>query len=109
MHSRFLLFAALPLCASAQDQDIQRALIQRDQQSDAFTLQLRQSQERLALPPGDFQRQQQFDARQIFERQRLDQVNEQQLRDVRPEAPAHLQSYERQKAADERRLHGTSY
>jgi len=103
MQGILLLFAALPLCASAQEQDIQRALIQRDQQSDAFALQLRQSQERVALPPGDLRRQQQIDARHFSERQRLDQASESQLRDVRPAAPAELRPYERQRAEAERR------
>lgn len=104
MRDIFLLVGALPLCAFAQDQAIQRELIQRDQQSDAFRLQLRQSQERLAVPPGDLRRQQEVEARQFGERQRLDELSETQLRDVRPDAPTSLRPYERQKAGDERRL-----
>ena len=96
-----LLFLAAP--AFAQNADVQKELMQRQQQSDRFNQQLRQSQERLAVPPGDLRRQQEIDARQFSERQRLDNVSEQQLRDVRPETPQALRPYERQKAEDERR------
>ena len=57
-----LLLAAAPL--HAQDQDIQKQLLQRQQQSDAFLLQLRQSQERLRVAPGDLKRLQELDSRQ---------------------------------------------
>jgi hypothetical protein len=98
-----LAFATLTLPALAQDQGLQRQLIQRQQQSDAFQLQLRQSQERLQVPPGDLQRQQQLDARQLGERQRLDNVSTRQLNDIRPDTPQELRPYERQKAENERR------
>jgi hypothetical protein len=98
-----LAFATLTLPAFAQDQGLQRQLIQRQQQSDAFQLQLRQSQERLQVPPGDLQRQQQLDARQLGERQWLDNVSTRQLNDIRPDTPQELRPYERQKAEDERR------
>ena len=94
----FLLAAAPSL---AQDADIQKQLIQRQQQSDVFLLQLRQSQERLLLPPGDLQRMQELDTRQMGERQRLDIVSERQLRDVKPDTPQELRPIERQRAADE--------
>jgi hypothetical protein len=77
--------------------------MQRQQQTDRFNQQLRQSQERLGVPPGDARRQQELDARQLSERQRLENVGEQQLREVRPETPQSLRPYERQKADDERR------
>jgi hypothetical protein len=98
-----LAFATLTPPALAQDQGLQRQLIQRQQQSDAFQLQLRQSQERLQVPPGDLQRQQQLDARQLGERQQLDNVSTRQLNDIRPDTPQELRPYERQKAEDERR------
>jgi hypothetical protein len=98
-----LAFATLTLPALAQDQGLQLQLIQRQQQSDAFQLQLRQSQERLQVPPGDLQRQQQLDARQLGERQRLDNVSTRQLNDIRPDTPQELRPYERQKAENERR------
>ena len=96
-----LLFLAAP--AFAQNADVQKELMQRQQQSDRFNQQLRQSQERLAIPPGDTRRQQEIDARQFSERQRLETLSEQQLREVRPETPQALRPYERQKADDERR------
>ena len=98
-----LAFAALTLPVLAQDQDLQRQLTQRQQQSDAFQLQLRQSQERLQVPPGDLKRQQDLDARQVGERQRLDNVSARQLNEIRPDTPQELRPYERQKAEDERR------
>jgi len=97
------LFSMMALPALAQDQDRQRQLIQRQQQSDAFQLQLRQSQERLQLPPGDLKRQQDLDARQVGERQRLDNISERQLNEIRPDTPQELRPHERQKAEDERR------
>lgn len=103
MRRTLLVLVALPLCALAQDAAIQRELILRDQQSDSFRMQLQQWQERLAVPPGDLRRQQEVDARQVLERQRLDQVNEHQLRDVKPDTPAELRPYERQRAEAERR------
>ena len=98
-----LLLAGIALPALAQEQAIQRQLIQRQQQSDAFLLQLRQSQERLQVPPGDLKRMQELDARQTGERQRLDVVSERQLREVKPDTPQELRPIERQRADDERR------
>ncbi len=97
-----LLFAGVALPAFSQEQDLQRQLMQRQQQSDAFLLQLRQSQEHLQVPPGDLKRIQEIDARQTGERQRLDAVSERQLRDVKPDTPQELRPIERQRAADER-------
>lgn len=95
-----LFLAAAPLYA--QEQEIQKQLIQRQQQSDAFLLQLRQSQERLQIPPGDLKRMQEVEARQTGERQRLDDLSEKQLREVKPDTPPELRPIERQRAADER-------
>ena len=103
MRSVFVLLLALAAPAIAQQQDIQKQLIQRQQQSDSFALQLRQSQQQLRLAPGDLKRQQELEARQASERQRLDNVSERQLREVRPDTPQELRPYERQKAEDERR------
>ena len=98
-----VLLVALALPASAQDPGIQKTLIQRQQQSDAFTLQLRQSQERLQAPAGDLKRQRELDARQVSETQALENLGQQQLRDVKPDTPQELRPYERQKTEDERR------
>ena len=102
---RFLvmLLAATAVPALAQDQGIQRQLIQRQQQSNAFQLQLLQSQDRLQVAPGDLRRQQDLDARQFSERQRLDNVSDRQLSEVRPDTPQELRPFERQKADEERR------
>jgi hypothetical protein len=99
---RFLsvLLFALVFPVSAQDRDIQKQLIQRQQQSDAFTLQLRQSQEALKTPPAA---KPELEARQFSERQRLENVSEKQLSEVQPDSPPELRPYERQKADDERR------
>jgi hypothetical protein len=99
---RILLFllATVALPAFAQDADIQKQLIQRQQQSDAFTLQLRQSQEAAKVPPA---MRPAVEARQLSERVRLENVSEKQLLEVRPETPAALRPIERQRANDERR------
>ena len=94
MKAVFLLFAALP--ALAQEQDVQRALMQRDQQSAEFALRLKQSQERPPPAPGD--------ERHLRERQALENLGEQQLQSVQKELPQELRAYERQRAADERIL-----
>lgn len=98
-------FAVLLVTGSAlaQEQEIQRALLQRQQRSDAFALQLRQSQERLRLAPGDLKRQQQIEQRHLAERQRLENLSERQLREVKPDTPQELRPYERLKAEQERR------
>lgn len=94
----FLLAVAVP--AAAQDQEIQKQLIQRRQQSDAFTLQLRQSQEAFKVVPG---RRQELESRQLAERQRLENVSEKQLLEIKPDTPQELRPQERQKAEEERR------
>jgi hypothetical protein len=79
-----LLFLALALPALAQEQDVQRALIERDQRTEAFAARLR------GAP--------------LEEQQRLDNLGERQLRDVKKDLPMELRAYERQKAAEERIL-----
>ena len=87
-----VLLAAAPVLA--QEQEIQRALIQRDQQSEGFAQQLRQSQEKVQPGRGD--------NRHLNERQRLENVSGQQLLNVEKDPPQAPRAYERQKAADER-------
>jgi hypothetical protein len=89
----FLVLALVTAPAFAQEQEIQRALIQRDQQSAGFALQLKQSQEGATPAPGD--------NRQLNERQRLENVAGQQLLNVEKDPPRAPRPYERQKAADE--------
>ena len=97
------LLAAIAVPASAQDQAVQRELMRRQQQSDAFVQQLHQSQQLLKVAPGDLERRRDLESRQLGERQRLEQASEQQLRDVRPELSQDLRPYERIKGDEERR------
>jgi len=91
-----LVLALVTAPALAQEQEIQRALIQRDQQSAGFAQQLKQSQEQAQPAPGD--------NRHLNERQRLENVSGQQLLDVEKDTPQALRPYERQRSADERML-----
>ena len=107
MISRLLaaMLVAFGSPASAQqDQAVQRELMRRQQQSDAFVQQLHQSQHLLKVAPGDLERRRGLESRQFGERQRLEQASDQQLRDVRPDLPQELRPYERLKADEERRL-----
>lgn len=99
-----LLLAVLGGSVLAQDQAAQRELMRRQQESDAFVQQLRQQQELVKMPPGDLSRRGEVEIRQFGERQRLNQASEQQLRDVRPDLPPDLRTYERLKAEQERRV-----
>jgi hypothetical protein len=91
-----LLLLAVSQPALAQEQDVQRALIRRDQQSAEFALRLKQSQETPPPAPGDL--------RQLNERQRLENLGEQQVLSVQKELPLDLRAYERARAADGRIL-----
>lgn len=110
--SRLALLAltAATSCAFAQEQEIQRALIQRQQQSDSFNMQLRQSIERGRLAPGDLRGQQELDSLQLQQRQQLENLGAQQFQGasqpLSPDAETarQLQPYARQRAADERVL-----
>jgi len=94
-----LLLLLLAAPAFAQDAGVQKELIQRQQRTDAFNLQLQQSQDALKSAPAD---RQSLDARQFSDRQRLYNLNEQQLRDVQAATPQELRPYERSKADMER-------
>jgi hypothetical protein len=98
-----ILLAAMASPALAQDQAVQRELIRRQQQSDAFTQQLLQSQQLLKIAPGDLGRRREIESRQLGERHRLEQATERQVLDVRPDTPQELRPYERLKAEEERR------
>lgn len=93
---RFVLLIAVALPAFAQEQDVQRALIQRDQQSAEFALRLKQSQEGAQPAPGD--------NRHLREQQEMENLSERQLQSVQKDTPQELRPYERQKATDERTL-----
>lgn len=97
-----LLLLASP--ALAQDQAIQRELIQRQQQSDQFNLQLRQSIEASKIPPADAARRMEVETRQLGERQRLEELGDRQLRDVPADTPQELRPQERMKIEQEQRL-----
>jgi len=86
----------------AQDQAIQRELIQRQQQSDSFSLQLRQSIEASKVPAWDATRRMDLESRQLGERQRLQEMSDRQLRDVPANTPQEQRPQERTKAAQER-------
>ncbi len=96
------VLAVLIPAAVAQETEIQRELIRRDQQSDAFRLQLRQAQERLEAPAADLARQQAIEARHLGERQRLETASERQLLEIGPQTPDGLRPYERDRMRRER-------
>src|SRR5262245_54623143 len=98
-----VLLALFAVPALAQDQAVQRELMRRQQQSEAFTQQLYQSQQLLNVPPGDLARRRELESTQFSARQRFEQTSEQQLRDVRSDLPQDLRPYERLKAEEERR------
>lgn len=81
----------LCLCAGAahaQERDVQRALMLRQQQSDEFQLQLRHSQQRLLLAPGDLNQQQDLEREQNQQRQRLENLGAQQQLSIGQGTPA---------------------
>ena len=98
-----LVCAALAQPARAQDQAVQRALIMRQQQSDAFSLQLRQSQQQLSLPTRDLQRKLDIETSQLRQREDLDSLGTRQLREVGQDTPDALRPYERSRLEAERR------
>ncbi|HMA88109.1 MAG TPA: hypothetical protein VKP89_05125 [Burkholderiales bacterium] len=99
------MLSALSLAASAaaEDQNVQRDLIRRQQQSDEFSQQLRQSVERAKVPPGDLKSQQKIETRQLEERQRLENLDQQQLqRAGQPGTPPAFRPQERSRMQQER-------
>ena len=81
----FVVLMALALPAFAQEQHIQRALIERDQRTQEFAARVRGAS--------------------LNELQRLDNLSARQLRDVKIDLPSELRPYERQQAANEFVLH----
>lgn len=79
MRLALLLLVALP--AFAQEQEVQRALIERDQRTVEFAARLQ------GVP--------------LVEQQRLENTAARQLLEVRKDLPPELRPYERQKAASE--------
>jgi hypothetical protein len=101
MKTRALLAFVVVAPVFAQDAGVQKQLIERQQRTDAFNLQLKQSQDALKASPAE---RPSVEARQLSERQRLDNISDQQLLDVKSDAriPPQLRPYERQKADMER-------
>ena len=81
MRTRLILLIAVALPAFAQSPEVQRALIERDQQSQEFAVRLRN------VP--------------LEEQQRLENVTARQLLDANRDRPPELRPYERQDAARE--------
>ena len=103
MRFTFLAALALAVPALAQNAEIQKELIQRQQAQDAFAQQLRQQQEMVRVAPGDARRAQEMESRYLVDRQRLDNLSAAQLRDVKPDTPEPLRPQERQRADDDRK------
>src|SRR4051812_30204659 len=102
MRHLVLLGCLISCTAMAQDREVQRALMQRQQQSDDFALQLRQSQQRLQAAPGDLNQQQFLDSQQLSERQRLENLGAQQQLSIGQGASSARQ--DRSRADQERQL-----
>jgi hypothetical protein len=101
MKTKYLLVFLCTTPALAQDAGIQKQLIERQQRTDSFNQQLHQSQDALKAPPAA---RGELEARQFSERQRLNNLSDQQLHDVKSDAQIQqeLRPYERQKAELER-------
>jgi hypothetical protein len=106
MRSRLAAVALLGLPAMAAAQapslEAERALLQRQQQSDQFSLQLRQSQSVLGLPAAERRK---LEARYIEQRQAQEQSYDAQLRQVTQEPEAvragASERYERERRAQD--------
>ena len=99
-----MLGALISLPAFAQDAAIQRELVQRQQQSDAFALQLRQSLQLLQFAPGDFRRRAEVETTQLRQRQELENLSARQLREAGQDTPPELRPIERSRFDAERRV-----
>jgi hypothetical protein len=100
MRRSLLLLAVFAPAAWAQDAEIQKQLLLRDQQSAEFALQLRQSQEALGVAPAHRAN---MESRQLWERQRLENLDQRQRLNVRQDTPEALRPQERQQADIDRR------
>lgn len=97
------IILALAAPAAAQDDDVQRALIQRQQQSDEFTQQLRQSQELLKVPPGDLEARTRQESKHLDERRRLENLDASQLQRAGKDTPPQFWPQQREQMRQERR------
>jgi hypothetical protein len=94
---------AIALQAAAQDENVQRALIQRQQQSDEFAQQLRQSQEAAKLPPGDQDARRRMEMKHLEQRHRLENLDAEQLRRAGDDTPPQFRPQQRERMKQERR------
>ena len=97
------IILALAAPAAAQDESVQRELIRRQQQSDEFTQQLRQSQELLKVPPGDLDARTRLKSQQLEQRQRLENLDSEQLQRAGKDTPPPFRPQERERMKQERR------
>ena len=97
------IILALAAPVAAQDESTQRALIMRQQQSDTFTQQLRQSQELIKVPPGDLEGRTRVESQQLERQQRLDNLDAQQLQRAGKDSPPAFRPQERERMNQERR------
>jgi hypothetical protein len=89
--------------AAAQDESVQRELIRRQQQSDEFTQQLRQSQELLNVPPGDLGARTRLESKQLDERHRLRNIDAEQLERAGKDVAPQFRPQQREQMKQERR------
>ena len=82
---------------------MQRELIRRQQQSDEFAQQLRQSQEALRVPPGDLEARTRLESQQLDERQRLENLDAEQLQRAGKDTPPEFRPQQRERMKQERR------
>lgn len=100
MRACLIFLAAFSSATFAQNAEIQKQLLLRDQQSAEFAFQLRQSQEALKVAPA---RRADLESRQLWERQRLENLDQQQRANIRPDTPEALRPLERLQAEVDRR------
>jgi hypothetical protein len=93
---------ALATPVAAQDESAQRALIMRQQQSDEFAQRLRQSQELLKVPPGDAEARRDLESKHLEQRQRLENLDAEQLQRAGKDAPPQFRPQERARMKAER-------
>jgi len=94
---------ALAVPAAAQDENAQRELIRRQQQSDEFAQQLRQSLEAAKLPAGDQDARRRMEMKQLDQRQRLENLDAEQLRRAGQPIPPQFRPQQREQMKQERR------
>jgi len=96
-----ILSLAAPV--AAQDENVQRELIRRQQQSDEFSQQLRQSQELIQVPPGNLDARTRLESRQLDERHRLENLDASQRQRAGKDTPPQFRPQERSRMDAERR------